>query len=399
MTPSRFRLVPCPDSRHNDADFTVVVTLPTLSDMAHEPSQSTVWKSLLTAGGLGQAVLVVGVSCGLGLAYNAASPVGIRWSEASRTAEVPSVAKVPVVAPTSAAPAIATPAIPAPPVPVVGTSAPAASPLAGIPSQYVPPTGATWAEIKPHYLKGEVVLVDARPRSTFEAGHIPGAISLPEPPSADELAAFTSRYATNSHLVVYCSSTSCSLSFKLAHRLAKDSGYGFVQYMTGGYLEWQRDEALGNGTAVAGAINRPAVREMQAQTVPPVTPPIAAAPNDVKLDNALPILWAQAKPLVGAGQALLLDARPKPAFDAGHIPGALWLPADADAEIIRQVIGDRPRATRVVTYCGAMGCPEAFQLASRLVREFDRPNTQFMLEGFAEWRKAEQSSAALPTPR
>jgi len=37
---------------------------------------------------------------------------------------------------------------------------------------------------------GQVVLVDARPLARYQAGHIPGAISLPETSTAQELAAF-----------------------------------------------------------------------------------------------------------------------------------------------------------------------------------------------------------------
>jgi len=70
--------------------------------------------------------------------------------------------------------------------------------------------------------------------AAYEAGHIPGAILLPQSSTDDEIRAFRDKYPTNTHLVVYCSSTSCSLSFKLAFKLANEFGYSNVEYMTGG---------------------------------------------------------------------------------------------------------------------------------------------------------------------
>ena len=36
-----------------------------------------------------------------------------------------------------------------------------------------------WPEVKAKLARGEIVLVDARDTLAYEAGHIPGAISLP----------------------------------------------------------------------------------------------------------------------------------------------------------------------------------------------------------------------------
>lgn len=351
------------------------------------PPETDVWK---------QTALILALSAGMGLAYNAASPVGIRWSEPPPPhAESPSPAPPPAAAAAPMAqPQTAPGAAPAP-----ATNPPPAAFVPSLVAQYVPPSPTTWPEVKPLHAQKKIVLVDARSRGAYDAGHIPGAVLLSEPPMPDDFAAFLRDHPTNTHVVVYCSSTSCSLSFRLAHRLAREGGYGLVQYMTGGYLDWQRDQVLTQGGGAAPPSSTSAVarvvapREIPAQDQAPLTPPIAAAPPGVKLDHALPILWSQAKPLAGIGQVVLLDARPKADFDAGHVPGALWLPADASAETVRQLLGDRPRTTRLVAYCNAMGCPEAFQLATRLVREFDFPNAQFMLEGFAEWRRAEQPTA------
>ncbi|MCL5097738.1 MAG: rhodanese-like domain-containing protein [Candidatus Omnitrophica bacterium] len=344
---------------------------------------------------------ILATSCILGLAYNAANPIGIRWwetdphgpskrqaihsSDPSRGQNKASNSVLP----------LAVLLVEKTNLPSLGLTNIAAAEA----SSYVAPTPASWAEIKPLHANGQVVLVDARPRSYFEAGHIPGAVSLPEPPAADEFAAFCKQYPTNAHVVIYCSSTSCSLSFKLANRLAKEGGYSFVQYITGGYLAWLREETLANlggiSTTGRGNLAVSAAREMPAQDNPPIMPPISAIPTGQKLEHAMPITWAQSRPLLAIGQAVLLDARSKDEYDLGHITGALSLPADSTSETIRQVLTNRNSASRLIVYCGAMGCPEAFQLATRLMREMEFPNAQFMLEGYAEWRRAQKT---IPPP-
>lgn len=369
--------------------------------MAIKRHNDSRWKSLLTGGLVRQVLAIVGVSCVLGLAYNASNPIGVRWADPAAEWPQSKLTKVGTNMPLVGVPpqmALAKPASNANPVVIAasGTN----SPVPVVPPQYVPPTGTTWAEIKPLHLQGKLVLVDARAKWAFEALRIPGAISLPEPPSTNEWAAFCARYATNSHIVVYCSSTNCSLSFRLAHRLAREGHYSFVQYMTGGFQDWQRTEHVAGGAApaVVAAGTNPAKlpvkpRELVALNTPPVTPPIPAISTGQKMDNVLPLLWAQTKPLLGTGQAVLVDARPAAEFQAGHIPGAISLPSDAPAETIRQVLKGRDPKTRWVVYCRAMGSPQAFQLATRLLKEFDFANSQFLLEGYAEWRQMEGRTA------
>ena len=344
------------------------------------------------------AILVM--SCILGLAYNASNPIGIRWSEPARS----SPPAPPPAHQTQRAPEPAKPSNAVAPA-VISLAAKTNSPsgvvtnsAASPATSYVPPTPTTWAEVKPLDAQGRVVLVDARPRAFYDAGHIPRAVSLPEPPSAEQLAAFRKQYPTNAHVVVYCSSTSCSLSFKLATRLAKEGAYEFVQFITGGYQAWQREETLAHAGGISStgrsSLTASGPREMPAQEIPPILPLVEARPTGQKLENALPITWAQTRPLLGINQAVLLDARSKAEYDLGHITGAISIPADSSPEKIRQVLADRKSTARLVAYCGAMGCPEAFRLATRLMRELDYPNSQFMLDGYAEWRRAQKTAVA-----
>ena len=328
---------------------------------------------------------VIWVTSGvLGLACGALNPMGIRWSE---IAQLGPPAKLAVE---SSHPLRATAGASNSTIPIAvsmveksNSSAAVLTNAAPAPATgYSAPTPASWAEIKPLYAQGQVVLVDARARAFYDAGHIPGAVSLPEPPSAEAWAAFRQAYPANIPLVVYCGSTSCSLSYKLANRLAKESGYEFVRFITGGYQAWLGEGTLANAgdTATAATSGR---------SNPPIPPPVAANPNGPKMDNALPITWAQTRPLLAIRQAVLLDARSQEEYNLGHIPGALSLPADSPPATIRQALAQRDCSTRLVAYCGAMGCTEAFQLATRLMREWDFPNAQFLREGYADWRRAQ----------
>jgi rhodanese-related sulfurtransferase len=216
---------------------------------------------------------LLGASVVLGFAFNASSPLGIRFEEpgsdsAAVTAtelrtEASLARQSPAPTPPAQNPAARqTPVLPPlPPAPTaekpVATrqltpAAPVAPPIATPPVSVPPPPAATpqnqnpsiihWNEAKPLVASGQAVLVDVRHKSMFDAGHIPGAISLPETSTPDEFTAFLNQYPTNLTLIVYCSSTSCSQSARVATRLVTQYQRPSVKYMTGGYMEYQQAE-------------------------------------------------------------------------------------------------------------------------------------------------------------
>ena len=81
-----------------------------------------------------------------------------------------------------------------------------------------------------------IVVIDARSRDAYAAGHIPGAVSFPH----REMSAETTAQLDRSKVyVVYCDGIGCNASTKGAYKLA---GLGFrVKELLGGIDWWRRD--------------------------------------------------------------------------------------------------------------------------------------------------------------
>jgi rhodanese-related sulfurtransferase len=216
---------------------------------------------------------IIGLSAVLGFTFNAANPIGIRlgnfsdsaaslsatggltnFALLSLTSAAPTGGKTvspPVVSLSPASPPNVLPLTVTTPPPVAVAAKPAVTNLpaaAAVPSATNAPTAAPnpvaihWAAAKSMMATGQVVLVDVRTKPTYDGGHIPNAISLPEASPPEAFADFVKAYSTNLTLITYCSSTSCSQSLRVAKRFVNEFHYPSVKYMTGGYLEYQREE-------------------------------------------------------------------------------------------------------------------------------------------------------------
>ena len=82
---------------------------------------------------------------------------------------------------------------------------------------------------------GRVVVVDVRPGDEYDAGHLPGALSIP----LDELPARLAEIPADVEVVAYCRGRYCVLSHR-AVRLLTEHGYD-ARLAAGGILEWQAD--------------------------------------------------------------------------------------------------------------------------------------------------------------
>lgn len=92
------------------------------------------------------------------------------------------------------------------------------------------PVGIT--ELVARAERGEVVVVDVRPRIEFEAGHLPGAVNIP----LEELSDRIGELDATTPVVAYCRGPYCVLS---AQAVAKLRGVGcHARRLDGGPIEW-----------------------------------------------------------------------------------------------------------------------------------------------------------------
>lgn len=68
--------------------------------------------------------------------------------------------------------------------------------------------GVSFSELKNRMEKGEVLLLDVRPKEEYEKAHIPGAVSIP----IEELKEKLSSLPTNRDIVAYCRGPYCLMS-------------------------------------------------------------------------------------------------------------------------------------------------------------------------------------------
>lgn len=83
-----------------------------------------------------------------------------------------------------------------------------------------------------------------------------------------------------------------------------------------------------------------------------------------------------------AGDVVLLDVRPGPEFQAGHIPGARSIPHDELETRLREI----PRGVEVVAYCRGPYCVFADEAVALLRSK--RRRAYRLSAGFPEWKAA-----------
>jgi len=83
-----------------------------------------------------------------------------------------------------------------------------------------------------------------------------------------------------------------------------------------------------------------------------------------------------------AGDLVVLDVRPTPEFEAGHIPGARSVPV----EELRQHLRSLPKDVEVVAYCRGPYCVYADEAVRTMRRRGYRARR--LEDGFPEWKQA-----------
>lgn len=93
-------------------------------------------------------------------------------------------------------------------------------------------TALSAEELKTRLERDDVILLDVRPEPEYDAGHIPGARSLP----IDELAAHIEALPGGHEVVAYCRGPYCVYSDEAVRRL-RDRGYE-AHRLAGGLPDW-----------------------------------------------------------------------------------------------------------------------------------------------------------------
>lgn len=97
--------------------------------------------------------------------------------------------------------------------------------------------------------------------------------------------------------------------------------------------------------------------------------------------------WAEAAPRTVSGEWLLVDARESEQFTAGHIPGAVSLPANSYEEALLFFAEEHGREKTVVVYCGSEDCDLSAELAARLQAEAGFTDVRILRGGILAWRR------------
>ncbi len=153
------------------------------------------------------------------------------------------------------------------------------------------------------------------------------------------------------------------------------------------------------GPAVlAGDVNQTVSMSLEIAGPSPSTPPPASAINPAPVPTPpamqfAELTWAQVKPLLAAGQIVLLDARVKAQYDLSHIPGAISFPFTSPAADVQLFALKYPKETHFVVYCGSEQCHLSHEMAEVLFKICGYPNVSEMPGGYAEYLAAELAGA------
>ena len=116
-------------------------------------------------------------------------------------------------------------------------------------------------------------------------------------------------------------------------------------------------------------------------------PPPKTAPNDSKNQGEPLVSIEEASALFLAHGAVFIDARPAADYRAGHIEGALNLPADRFEQALPDVVSKVQPGSVLIAYCDGVHCPLSREVASQLsARGYS--HVTVLENGWTLWRDA-----------
>ena len=88
------------------------------------------------------------------------------------------------------------------------------------------------------YERGEALFVDARSHEEYLAGHVKGALNLPDHHFDEWIDDFLFRTDPDTEIITYCNGEDCPLGHYVAEKLYQ-LGFERVFYLVNGWTEWQ----------------------------------------------------------------------------------------------------------------------------------------------------------------
>jgi rhodanese-related sulfurtransferase len=124
--------------------------------------------------------------------------------------------------------------------PVAGKAGQALSKTTPVAAKYVP-RAIDFEEAKTVFRQGSAVWVDARSESSYNYGHVPGAINMPSSDFDRAYAMRSARLPRTGTIVVYCESADCD---QAEHVLEKFIGLGYrnLVHFRQGWMVWEAAE-------------------------------------------------------------------------------------------------------------------------------------------------------------
>ncbi len=93
-------------------------------------------------------------------------------------------------------------------------------------------------EAKDHFLARTALYLDARPKDTYDQGHIKGALNLPLEDLDDRYTDVVAHIPTDKLIITYCEGITCDLSEELA-RFLREDGFENVKVLADGWTVWR----------------------------------------------------------------------------------------------------------------------------------------------------------------
>jgi thiosulfate/3-mercaptopyruvate sulfurtransferase len=236
-------------------------------------------------------------------------------------------------------------------------------------------------------------IVDVRPKSDFDKGHIPGAVNLPWTSlQRSETDGLRNQLAADSDLAKAFGAA--GLSYDDTIVLADVNVSGGRAYVPFAYAGFAKLHVLDGGLA-----------NWKGQLAT-ASPAPAATRFTLSRRQSFSVDQAYVAGKVGAADEFIVDARNEEAFSDGHIPGARVIPAEFYVEkngtlrprdvLLRELAAKGlTQTSRIVSYCGSGG---AASNAYLFLKDLGFQNVVFYDGSWDEWSRDPKSVQQVSLP-